>query len=421
MADGMGGLLANLMTGNPMGQLNQALAGPQPGQGAPAPAAGGGGQPGAAAPPGGPALPNAQATQSPPDLAQLYFKLERSQQLGDSLNRHMALMAGGFKGPPGGAQQIMQGMTGGGSQDPGALLQNLLQMRNTQAMQQAIPAMLQKAGIDPSYAPLAMANPDFLTKVVEAQTGVGADLDTRQYLAAQKAAQAAGQTFPDFDTWKSQHAAAGKQLGDYATEKANAIETFPSLDKTYGTAEQNINWLNAHPDALVAAVKFGPAPSKVYQAAVAAGQMNQETADARGYLDQLGDVNFRAGLSDVKNVRSQSEATKIGGSVTNVDKSQNSPDVILSEAGRLQDIAQAAHANLMAAAGKTVPNKYNGLVDSTYIDSKSPLYNGAQQEAPQPLPDDSLAKSKQLLTDHPEQREALVRHFRSLGYDTGKL
>jgi hypothetical protein len=115
---------------------------------------------------------------------------------------------------------------------------------------------------------------------------------------------------------------------------------------------------------------------------VAAGTIDQDTADARGKLDQLNDVNFRAGLSDVKNVRSQSEANKIGGSVTNLDKSQNSATMILGEAARLQGIAQAAHGNLMAAAGKQVPYKYNGQVDSTYLDPKSPLYNGGNMEVP---------------------------------------
>ena len=139
MADGAGGLIANLMMGNPMGQLNQVLAGPsaspQAAQGGP----GAPGTPGSNQMPSAPVLANSQATQPPPDLARLYLQLEQSHQMAEGFNRGLATFLGGFKGPPGGAEQIMRGMTGGQSQDPGVMLQNLLQMRNTQAIMNAPP------------------------------------------------------------------------------------------------------------------------------------------------------------------------------------------------------------------------------------------------------------------------------------------
>ena len=133
MADGAGGLIANLMMGNPMGQLSQALAGPSASPQAAQGGQGGQGQPGSTQMPQQPAMAQPQATQPPPDLARLYLQLEQSHQMGDNFNRYLAGFLGGFKGPPGGAADIMRSV-GAPSQDPGVMLQNMLQMRQQQAM-----------------------------------------------------------------------------------------------------------------------------------------------------------------------------------------------------------------------------------------------------------------------------------------------
>ena len=431
---------------DPTAQLYAALQGQSGGPGAaagpPPPAAAPGAAPGA---PGAPqAQPVPQALQSPPDMAAanaklaqgaqqqqpqvsptdyplLYLQMVQRQRASDDFNRGLAGMLGGFKGPPGGAQQIMNSVGAPSGQDPGAFLQNFLTLRNQGALQSSVPAMLQKAGLDPSYAPLAIANPDFLAKVVEAQTGVGADLETRQYLAAQKAAQAAGQPFPDIATWKAQHATAAAVGTTAGQDKLDATSTFPSLDPQYKTAEDTVQWLNSHPDATVKAVQWGSAANgRVGQMIGGLGLLDQDTQDARAKIDQLNDENFRAGLANVKNVRSQSEANKVGGAVSSLDKPANSPQMITSELGRLTNVIQGARGNLMGAAGKQIPLQYEGLVDPSYLDPKNPLYNGSSLAGQDPS-DSDLQAARAYIATHPNERNAVIEHFHDQGFRAGAL
>jgi hypothetical protein len=110
-----------------------------------------------------------QATQPPPDLARLYLQLEQQHQMAEGFNRGLAGFLGGFKGPPGGAEQIMRGMTGGQSQDPGILLQNLLQMRQQQAQMQAfgraIPDIAKQTNMTPDE--ILAAGPEVMCAAVE--------------------------------------------------------------------------------------------------------------------------------------------------------------------------------------------------------------------------------------------------------------
>jgi hypothetical protein len=418
-------------TGNTMDLIAAAMRGqqgappsPQGAQGAPSGPQGAPGPQGAA---GGPPQPQppSQATSSPPDLQQLYLRLAQQNRSANEFDRGLAGLQAAFA-PPG--QQAAWLGSAPPPMDAGGMVENLMKIQqaqylrqNQQTLMNAAPALAaQLFGANPTPQQIQTAQGIIASgKYGDIETNLvgGADLDQRQYQAAVRNGTFQG-TYTD---WRNQGAASGKQMGDYATEKANAITTFPDLDKAYGTAEATIERLNANPAATIAAVHLGAIPDRLIQLGVASGKIDQATANARSDLNQLGSENFRSGLTDVKNVRSQSEANKISGSVTMVDTPQNSDQKITDELGRLEDIAQAARGNLTAAAGKQVPAKYNGLVDSSYLDPKSPVYNGASQLAPTPLPDDSLASSVQLLKAQPQKRDALIRHFRTLGYDTSKL
>ena len=187
----LGDIATNALSGNPGAQMAQALAGPQPG------AQGGGGQQGAMNPSPAPAMAQPQATQSPPDLAKLYMQLYNQQRGAATFDQGLSGLQAAFA-PPGQQAAWLAHGNQGGRQDPGAMLQNLMQLRNQQAYQSALPDMLKAAGLDPNLTPLARADPGFLTKAIESQTGIGAPLEQRQYLAAKNAAAAAGQPFPDF-------------------------------------------------------------------------------------------------------------------------------------------------------------------------------------------------------------------------------
>ena len=82
----------------------------------------------------------------------------------------------------------------------------------------------------------------------------------------------------------------------------------------------------------------------------------------------------------MKNVRSQTEANKIGGSVTNLDKRANSDQTNprRSESPDRHSAYGAGEPN--GGAGKQIPAKYAGLADPAYLTQATPLYNGATEE-----------------------------------------
>ena len=146
----LGDAIMGVMYGNPMQQV--ASMGQPGAQGSPPAAGGAPVAPGPAGPgnapqgaPGqGQAQPLPQAYQSPPDLAQMYMRLYQQDRSANEFDRGLALMAGGFKGPPGGAQTIMNSV--GPPQDPGALMQNFLTIRQQQQMQASRPALIKCFG-----------------------------------------------------------------------------------------------------------------------------------------------------------------------------------------------------------------------------------------------------------------------------------
>ena len=240
----------------------------------------------------------------------------------------------------------------------------------------------------------------------------GADLDQRQYQAAVRNGTFQG-TYTD---WRNQGAATGKQLADYTTEKGNAISTFPDLDKQYEKAEQDAEYLANNPEATVKAVKDWGTLTKGYPGALAVkyGWVDQATANARAKLDELKNEQFTQGLRDTKNVRSVTEANKIGASMTAIDNPQVSPDFIKGEANRIMTTAQAARGNLMAAAGRQLPYKYNGLVDQSYLNKTSPLYNGATMEVP-----DTSIKTPADVAKLPPGRAFVLPDGSGIGYAPG--
>lgn len=196
----------------PVGQATGAApagqGGPQGQQGAPQ-----GGTP-AATMPNGQQAP--QAFQSPSDLSQMYLAMVQRAQAERGFNSGLALLAASaYPGrTPGGAAGIANAMNAG-VQDPSTTFGNLMQlqmygqeMQNRQAMRAAIPDMLEKAGIDQKFAPIVMANPDILSKILETQAGVGGGPAWMAQKRAEAALTAAGKQIPwtpgdptSYDAW----------------------------------------------------------------------------------------------------------------------------------------------------------------------------------------------------------------------------
>lgn len=414
---GAGDLLLNLFQGpRPDAQIAAALnptAGPQAAPGGPQA-------------PQGPQMAPAQAPAPDPvnaNLTALLLQQYRRDQASAGIDRGLTTMAAGFGGSPQGvhdlmasaaniqpqntlgavgdimkiqseqtAQQehahFMAGAAGLSSLFPGSTPNQMVEAANAGVLPEMMRARFGQMGpteqmknVDAAAAAYQVANPNakpqdiaaFRANLLAGAMG-GTDLGQRQYLADLQA----GRTSDNYPTWVAKIQEQTKVAESANQTKLDAKETFPEVSQNWQTAEQNIEWLQNHRAATAAAIRWGAG------AGDRAGQWNpfidKDTADARGKLDLLSNENFRAGLVNTKNVRSVTEANKLGASVTNLDKSSNSDQAINDALNTMTTQIQTSRGNLIAAAGKTVPAKYTGKVDSNYLNPQSPLYNGATME-----------------------------------------
>src|ERR1700733_13601781 len=193
--------------GSPAGP--QPLAAPQASAGPPGAPAGQGGGPGASGPspaPGGPGgatppPPQPQAIQTPPDLGQMFVQLTQRQQANEQFNRGLAGLTAAFS--PMSQRNSIEHEFDNMSGDPGSLMGNLMKLQQYNieqqqmaAYRQAIPAMLDKAGIDQSYAPAVMADPTIMSKILETQAGVGGNPAWQAQMHAEKALRDQGKPVP---------------------------------------------------------------------------------------------------------------------------------------------------------------------------------------------------------------------------------
>ena len=404
MADGAGGLIANLMMGNPMGQLSQALAGPsaspqaaQGGSGAP-------GTPGSNQMPQQPAMAQPQATQPPPDLARLYLQLEQSHQMAEGFNRGLATFLGGFKGPPGGAQQIMQGMTGGQSQDPGVMLQNLLQMRQQQAMM-TTPA---PPGVNPAL--WNVLPPDARAKVagdiITTQAGIGGPPVIQEMQRAKmQYMKDNGITDPNDpkiprkytypDEFNAASTAEGKAASDVAEFKDSAVQDYATVDKKTEKSLATVNQLlgdkdHTLNDTMTAMTTFAPTTGKLAANMPSLGGYNPLAA-SQAVKDQANAINVLKGelsseaMSGVKNIRTQKEFGAITSALTAALDPANSPEKVQAALETIRSQLLRTRAIATAAAGHKLTGDLVGQLgpdEKTFLDPSSPYYNGATQEEP---------------------------------------
>jgi hypothetical protein len=222
-----------------------------------------------------------------------------------------------------------------------------------------------------------------------------------------------------------------KTIEHAADEKASAITSFPTISASWDHTVKMIDWLTdpAHIDAVRTAIQTPGGGAALNPLA------SQDEKDARGYLDTLGNQQFRSGMQDVKNIRSQQEANKVGGSMSSLDRMGNSNKAIDEELARLKDIAYRGFATVTAAAGRQVPAKFKGKADQTYLDRNSPYYNGATEEEPpaeggggqasggqasgalKPMPDATKKAAQARIAQEPGVRAELMDHLRQQGFD----
>ena len=465
--------------------------GPQPLAGAapPGPPAGQGGAPGASGTPPGPqAAPQPQATQTPPDLGQMFLQLTQRQQAEEMFNRGLAGLTAAFS--PMSQRASIAHEFDNMSGDPGSTMGNIMRLQQWNIQQQQlanfqqaapdIAKSLQAQGVNITPQEVLAGGPEMIKTLTQygmpTEAQRNADAAAKAYAAAHPEATPAdiadykanmlAQTVSNMDpmtrawtnavrVWRSDPdnkdkplppemanpmAYAADQASTIATSKASAAEkldartSLASVAPTWEHAVSTIDWLTdpAHKDAVTTAIQHPEMTgANVAGRTIGGVYYGQDALTARGMLDTLANEQFRTGMTSVKNVRTQTEANKIGGSMASLDRPTNDQQAINDELARLKQVTYAGHANVLASAGQPVPAKYNGLVQPDYLDPKSPLYNGATQQAPpkaaaggegaalKPLTDAQRQQAQTLIAR--DGRDAVIGHLKAGGYDTSGL
>jgi hypothetical protein len=381
--------------GSPQGP--QPLAGPQPSAGPPAgPAgppgasggpAGAGGAPGGAAPP----PPQPMATQTPPDLGQMFVQLMQRQQADQGFNRGLGMLAAGFAQPRDRATMV-DAMSQGSGQDAGGLMSNLMKLQQYNieqqqmaAYRQAIPGMLEKAGIDQSYAPLVMANPDILSKIVENQAGVSGNPAWQAQIKAEAAYAAAGKLPPwtphdptSYDAWTKANTASTvatekTQADDLVADKHNFAPALANYDKTIGQIDQFMT-----PQMQEGAKQF---LGTVNQARPVAW-MDANGKAAYALYKQIMAGQFSAGTQDFKGAGriTQQELTQDAPSQSTMGSLNQDPADFFAGAQKYRDQLAQHRANLFGAAQQSTDPRLSDTDYAKYVAPNLDVFGGPRRD-----------------------------------------
>jgi hypothetical protein len=389
--------------GSPQGP--QPLAGAVPPAGPPAGPPGGG--PGASgpspgAPPGGaaPAPPQPQATQTPPDLGQMFVQLMQRQQADQGFNRGLGMLAAGFAQPRDRATMIdaMSQPTGG---DPGSLMGRLIQLQqwnieqqNRRDVLQSIPGMADKMGIDPSILlTMAKADPEGFGKTIGsiemAQAGLTGNITDKEYRQAQKAwgttpdsQDAQGNPLPR-PTWLNTEA--GFQVHQQTVEAQGkdvreAAQALPGYNTSLGDMSNRLAGVQAQSDVIkgiigdpkkqIAAQTLLNAEPNSWSGIIAqnSGVLDTNELKAIGDLKQLKNQNYASNFKSGQRL-TQTEAQRLGQAADQISNVAVSPDTYMKNISDVQKKLGHAQANAYGAAEDfdNLPMNLRPLMDPSYL------------------------------------------------------
>lgn len=446
--------------GMPGGPGPQPLAGPPPG-----PPAGPGGPPGASGgppspggpqspggPPGGaPPQPQPQAYQTPPDLGQMFVQLTQRQQSDEMFNRGMGMLAAGFAQPRDRETMInaMSGQTG----DPGNTMNNLMQLQkanieqqNMMAYRQAVPGMLDKAGLDPSYAPLVMADPTIMSKIVETQAGVGGNPAWQAQMHAEKALNNQGKPIPwtpgdptSYDAYtKANTAEQLTRQKDLSADTANfapaktaydqmiadsqALLAKPGLDDIVG------GWSNQHKSTETPGLASTTQDAlslygKVMGSQYASGVQDFKGAGRISQQELKQDLPSQSTMSN----RAQSPADFRQGVQDYITKLQTKRAQLFGQSGQLAspDLSDADYAKVSPiykpGGDLFVPHQTARADPAPAAPSAAAPAAAPAGTVLKPMPDETKAAAQALIAKDPTQRAPLIAHLRNQGIDTTGL
>lgn len=389
------------------------------------------------------------ATQTPPDLGQMFVTLMQRQQSNDQFNRGLGMLAAGFAQPR--DRETMVNSMSQPSGDPGALMGNLmklqqynLEQQNMMAYRQAIPGMIAKAGIDPAYAPAVMADPTIMSKILETQAGVGGSPAWMAQKRAEAALTAQGQPIPwtpgdptSYDAYTKAQTGqavttADTKAKDLSADQANFAPAKTAYDQMIADSQALLNkpglddivggWANQH--------KSIETPG-----------LASTTQDALSLYNKVMGSQYASGVQDFKGagrISQQELKQDLPSQSTMADRAQSSGDFRQGVQDYITKL-QTKRAQLFGQAGQlTSPDLSDadyGKVNPIYKPGGS-LYVPGQAARPppppapaaaapttassaalKPMPDDTKAAATALIAKDPTQRAPLIAHLRAQGID----
>jgi hypothetical protein len=365
------------------------------------------------------------APQSPPDLAQLYLRLQQRNQSANEIDRGLTTMAAAFS-TPAMASQLMGNMPQ--QQDAGAQLSNVMRLQQMQLQRQQMQSIIgginsgdltKQTGVPANVLLTELyTNPtgfgDNINKAIQIKQGYAGPEPAAALVRARNAwtAQNAqvdpstgqpmpdpnnpgqpllkpGVTMPNYLTDETKFGPWQKQADALAGDKATAQSDFSSVNPHYDTIENTLEYLNdpTRRDAVIKAIQnpnwFTEDQSGRFIGNSRLGQaltgVTPQVLDAKNKLQFLNNTFYSTEFKGSGRL-SQQEASRLNNAFTSLNSPTNSPDAITTELGRLQDQTYQAHANIYGAAGQQIPGKYHGLANPQYLDQNNPIYNGATEE-----------------------------------------
>ena len=307
----------------------------------------------------------------------MYLQLAMRQQASNSLDRSLGLIAASAY--PGRHPEMIMNAMSGGQQDPGALFSNVLQLQqaaqqqqNMQAYRAAVPGMLEKAGLDPSYAPLVMANPDIMSKIVETQAGVGGNPAWQAQLRAEKSLTAQGKPIPwtpgdptSYDAWTKANTGqavttAKTQADDLTADQHNFTPALSNYDKGIGLVDQFMT-----PRMQEGAKQFLGTAGQYRPLAT----MNEDGKAAYALYKQIMATQFSAGTQDFKGAGriTQQELTQDAPSQSTMGQLNQDPSDFFAGVTKYRDQLAQHRANLFGAAQQTTDPRLSDQDYAKYV------------------------------------------------------
>ena len=291
----------------------------------------------------------------------MFVQLMQRQQADQGFNRGLGMLAAGFANPHDRATMVdaMSQPTGG---DAGSLMGNLMKLQQYNieqqqmaAYRQSVPAMLEKAGIDPSYAPLVMANPEILSKIVETQAGVSGNPAWQAQMKAEAAYAAAGKLPPwtprdptSYDAWTKANTASAvatekTQADDLVADKHNFAPALSNYDKGIGLVDQFMT-----PDMQEGAKEFLGTTGSMRPVA----SMDAKGKAAWALYKQIMATQFSAGTQDFKGAGriTQQELTQDAPSQSTMGQLNQDPTDFFNGVQKYRDQLAQHRANLFGSA-----------------------------------------------------------------------